>query len=523
MSKLHNPILSVSVFLATVATFYFAHDRVVGMYMMHTVENEAQRLLLEVEDKMLASMRLLDKLGTLLNFDCAGQDRQTLRLHTYESPHVRALQLRLVDGRHCISSNNGMGQEEVVNWQPLQWDFLIGSSLKKLTNSHKLVLVKSRPDYTLVADLEPIEIPHTFCEGCAWLQVELGNTRVLMSKSDHSKVESSLTAVVQGKQLPLQIQLSVSTDYLSTIHHNSRGLSLLLGILVGILFVALLQWSTRRGRSLHALIDAGIRNREFLPWYQPIIDSKTGDVVGCEVLMRWYRNDGTIIPPQQFIPYVEQSGQIIPMTDQLLSTVARDVRRLKWHSGKRYMSLNIVPEHLNNDRFAKTVISLLSAKHMSPGTLSLEITERNKIPNLQTARRYLELLYAQGIPLKIDDAGTGYGGFSYVQELGVAALKIDKMFIDTIGTDDYKRPILDAIVAFARTSRLTVIAEGVETREQVEYLAKQGVHLIQGFFYAKPMPIQELMTWLARKKPDNNNGPGLPSDSSVAYPVNNGL
>jgi len=100
--------------------------------------------------------------------------------------------------------------------------------------------------------------------------------------------------------------------------------------------------------------------------------------------------------------------------------------------------------------------------------------------------------------LKLDDAGTGYGGFSYVQELGIDTLKIDKMFVDTINSDDVKRSVLDAIIAFADSSELKTIAEGVEDFAQVNYLAERGVYAIQGYVYAKPMPVEDLAKWVVK-------------------------
>ena len=112
--------------------------------------------------------------------------------------------------------------------------------------------------------------------------------------------------------------------------------------------------------------------------------------------------------------------------------------------------------------------------------------------------RLLRLLWLQekGYHVKLDDFGTGYGGFAYLQRLGIRQIKIDKMFVDTIGTDDLKRTLLDSIIAFGHESDMEMIAEGVETLEQVDYLHRHGVHLIQGYVYAKPMALTKLKIWL---------------------------
>ncbi|TKF93220.1 EAL domain-containing protein, partial [Vibrio sp. F13] len=140
---------------------------------------------------------------------------------------------------------------------------------------------------------------------------------------------------------------------------------------------------------------------------------------------------GSVIPPYQFIPYAEDSGLIIPITDQLLDKVIQDIITLDWRSGEQFMSINIVPEHLENEQFYHKVISLCESFRINAKSVSLEITERLEISDLERAKSTLKHFYQYGINLKLDDAGTGYGGFSYVQELGIDTLKIDKMFVDT--------------------------------------------------------------------------------------------
>ena len=202
-----------------------------------------------------------------------------------------------------------------------------------------------------------------------------------------------------------------------------------------------------------------------------------------------------MIPPNQFIPFAEDSGLIIPITEQLLYRVIQDIKRLEWAGKEKFMSVNIVPEHLYNDDLYNTIKALKTDDSWDFNNLSLEITERQKIEDMALAKATLLKFYELGIDLKLDDAGTGYGGFSYVQELGISTIKIDKMFVDVIGTDDMKNSVLASIIAFAEASSMKTIAEGVENHEQVEYLAQHGVYKIQGYVYAKPMPINELIEW----------------------------
>lgn len=132
----------------------------------------------------------------------------------------------------------------------------------------------------------------------------------------------------------------------------------------------------------------------------------------------------------------------------------------------------------------------------SPAQLTFELTERKPITDIETAIAEIGALQQQGYHFKLDDFGTGYGGFAYLQQLGIRQIKIDKMFVDTIGTDDLKRSVLDATIAFGRESGMEMIAEGVERQSQVDYLGQRGVHLIQGYVYAQPMALTKLKIWL---------------------------
>lgn len=251
---------------------------------------------------------------------------------------------------------------------------------------------------------------------------------------------------------------------------------------------------TRR-QSLGHLIQDALKYNEFTPYYQPIVDSRSGKLVGVEMLARWIKKDGTVIPPNIFIPYAEESGLIIAITEQILIKTASDINHFGWNKGQIFTSINIVPEHLTNDRLFLLMQNLIKKENLAAHCFSLEITERRQIVNLDDAKQILHPFYRMGMNLKLDDAGTGYGGFAYVQELGISTIKIDKMFVDTINRDDIKSQVLDAIINFANTSCLSTIAEGVESTEQVTYLASKGVFNIQGYVYAKPMPAHEMQNW----------------------------
>lgn len=241
-------------------------------------------------------------------------------------------------------------------------------------------------------------------------------------------------------------------------------------------------------RSLKGLLYRGLTRQEFVPYYQPVVDSRTQEVVGFEALLRWERG-GSLTPPGAFIAYAEEQGLILPMTEQLLDRVILDLSEL---APQQWVSVNLVAAHIEHPHL---YAQLQRHDWPSPARLTFELTEREPILDIETAISQITALKEKGYHFKLDDFGTGYGGFAYLQRLGIRQFKIDKMFIDTIGTDDPKRNLLDAIIAFGLKSDMEMIAEGVETLDQVDYLARHGVYLIQGFLFAHPMPLHELLIW----------------------------
>ncbi|WP_233219123.1 EAL domain-containing protein [Photobacterium sp. GB-27] len=258
-------------------------------------------------------------------------------------------------------------------------------------------------------------------------------------------------------------------------------------------------------RTVKMAIERGIKRKEFIPFYQPIINSMTGSIIGCESLIRWCKANGEIISPANFIDIAEQNKQIYEITDLLISQVAEDLSKLNNIHDNFYISINVIPRQLQNQTFATKLLNTLSSAQVSNHRVAIEVTERTQFTNVTSAKEVMQRLIDHGISIKLDDAGTGFGGFSYFQELPISTLKIDKMFIDTIGTCDVKANILNAIISFGKEAKLTMIAEGVETQEQVNYLRDQGVFLIQGFYYAKPMPFSDLEKYINNNlKKDNH-------------------
>ncbi|HIF9200681.1 TPA: EAL domain-containing protein [Photobacterium damselae] len=238
-----------------------------------------------------------------------------------------------------------------------------------------------------------------------------------------------------------------------------------------------------------------VKKNELLPYYQPIIDSKNNTICGYEVLIRWKKPDNKIIEPLDFIPESEQNGLITPITFQLISQVAKDIKSLQelnqGFSINRYFSINVSATTLEDDELIRYIKAVLEEYNIPGQYFALELTERTPIKNLENASRVCQELNAIGIKIKIDDIGMGYNDITILQKLYATTIKVDKSFIDQIDKIEQKN-LLECLVIFADRAEVEIIAEGIEDKSQAETLNSIGIHYHQGFLYGKPQPITSI-------------------------------
>ena len=241
-----------------------------------------------------------------------------------------------------------------------------------------------------------------------------------------------------------------------------------------------------------------LARNEMVLHYQPKIDVAAGRVVGAEALMRW-RRDGTLVPPTDFIGLAEESGLILPLTDWAINEVCRQMT--VWRDAGLPpvpVSVNISSRHLQRGDLSATVRTALAAAGVDAALLELELTESVLMQNIDSAGPLLLLLKQLGIALSIDDFGTGYSSLSYLKRLPIDTLKIDRSFVRDLESSGDNAAIVAAVIAMARSLRLHVVAEGVETEGQMKLLADQGCLLQQGWLFAKALPADEFAGFLRR-------------------------
>jgi sensor c-di-GMP phosphodiesterase-like protein len=237
-----------------------------------------------------------------------------------------------------------------------------------------------------------------------------------------------------------------------------------------------------------AEIERAMKAGEFVPYYQPIVDIRSGRLRGAEVLMRWRKADGVIVLPAGFIPLAESSGLIVELTRALMRRVCQDVGaayRLRPHLK---IGFNLTARHFADEEIIDDVRQIFRKSPLRMSQIVLEVTERQPIENLTETRRVVAALQGLGVKVAIDDVGSGHSGLSYMLKLGVDIIKIDKIFIDSIGTDRNSNTIIETLIDLARSMRMDVVAEGVESFEQVVHLREIGIRAAQGFVFAPPLP-----------------------------------
>jgi sensor c-di-GMP phosphodiesterase-like protein len=256
---------------------------------------------------------------------------------------------------------------------------------------------------------------------------------------------------------------------------------------VMILVIALMLPKPPRDNPI-AELESALKADEFVPYYQPVVDIRSGRLRGAEVLIRWRKPDGTIVPPAAFIPLAESTGLIIDITRALMRRVCKEMGPTLRARPHLKVGFNLTARHFADEEIVRDVRQIFTKCSLPPNQVVLEVTERHPLENLTETRRVVAALQGVGVRIAIDDVGTGHSGLSYMLKLGVDIIKIDKVFIDSIGTDRNSNTIIETLIDLARNMRMDIVAEGVETFEQVVHLRELGIRAAQGYAFAPPLP-----------------------------------
>jgi polar amino acid transport system substrate-binding protein len=236
-----------------------------------------------------------------------------------------------------------------------------------------------------------------------------------------------------------------------------------------------------------------IKNREFVVYYQPQIDLKTMEVKGVEALVRWNHPTEGLIQPAKFIPTAEASGLIVEIDEFVMRTACRQLKT--WIDSDFIpitISLNLTSKELLQENFTMVLKKIIKDSGIRADYLELEITESLFLEDLNVAIDILKELKAIGVRISLDDFGTGYSSLNYLKRLPIDTIKIDKSFMNEITEDSKEEAIAESIIALAHKMNLSVIAEGIETKKQLEFIKEHKCDKAQGYYFSKPIPVDEV-------------------------------
>jgi sensor c-di-GMP phosphodiesterase-like protein len=466
------------------------------------LDRASSRTMALAERRIARTISALDALAARGVDSCRSVHLEALRQATFATTPVKEFSLVGPDGRTICSDAGQAGSErrEVIGSEAVAAgsDILIEAlrigdrpdrwiRLRKTGAWAANGVAATIPSELLVADAdgpqEAAGIRMRLATRSGILIREVGTPPAGDPRDEH--VAGSRTS----GRYALNLDVSVPRESVVLSQGDLRAMGTVASGLLAILILTLAMLMPRRTRENPVLeLERALKAGEFIPYYQPIVDIASGRLRGAEVLMRWRKSDGTIVSPAAFIPLAESSGLIIDLTRALMVRVCKEVGT-QFRSRPHFkIAFNLTARHFDNEDIVEDVRSIFSKSPIRLSQVCLEVTERQPLENLTETRRVVAALQGLGVRVAIDDVGTGHSGLSYMLKLGVDIIKIDKMFIDALGTDRNSNTIIETLIDLAQNMRMEIIAEGVESFEQVVHLRELGVRAAQGYVFAPPLP-----------------------------------
>ena len=319
------------------------------------------------------------------------------------------------------------------------------------------------------------------------------------------KEDKQIVALVRSQQYKVVGIAAVPMHYLEGRSRDLAARLVPVGLLAGIALTFAIAYLARLQMSLPVAVRNALRRKEFVLEYQPIVDLRSGRWTGVEALVRWRRPAGELVMPDLFIPLAEQNGLIVKLTRLVLERVCTDTAAYLRAHPDFHVGINVAPADFHTSGFLDSLLAALRQMGARPANLMLEVTERGLLDPV-VARETTGALRRHGFLLAIDDFGTGYSSLSYLESLELDYLKIDRSFIEAIGTGAPTSQVVGHIIGMARDLGLRMIAEGVESQAQADYLRRQGVQYGQGWLFGRPVPFWQIVRHMEAQA-DREAGP----------------
>lgn len=503
------------------AAFNFWLNGLIERQGQDEVDLSARRSMALAEGRTQRVIGVLDDLISRGIDNCAATQIQSLRRATFQATPIKELSLVGSDGQTlCNDLGIPLGARKVIGFQPLtKSGDVIFEVLRVGDRADRMVRIRRQlPSGQSIAALVPSElfVGQVSTNGTtmqAHMRTTLRDGTVV---GEAGTLPSSSTAdglfSATRKSERFNFAVAASLPKTAVADGDLRDLGFVVTGVFALLiggFTLLIPW--REKNNPVAELERALKDGEFIPFYQPIVDITTGRLRGAEVLIRWRKQDGTLVSPAAFIPLAESSGLIVEMTRHLMRKVRDEISAAYERRPQLRIGFNLAASHFADDRVVGDMRRIFERSPIQYSQIVLELTERQPVQSLTAARRVIAAVQGLGAKVAIDDVGAGHSGLSYMLKLGVDVIKIDKIFVDAMGSDNDSMHIIDTLVDLAKNMRMEIVAEGVESFEQAVALRNHGIRAAQGYLFAPPLPSASFLNLVEAIEPVSSAQPGVVS------------
>jgi sensor c-di-GMP phosphodiesterase-like protein len=493
------------------------------------LELNARRSLALAEGRIDRTLITLDALSARGIDSCTAPHIDALRQATFATTPIKELSIVAADGRTLCSDLGGpLEQREVISTERLAADEDVLIEVIRLGDRREQMVRLRRPGFGAANGLAALIPPELFVANVSLKGGPLTTYSRMTTRSGSligeagAPPEAALEAgalisgMLKSGRYALDVSIALARDGVVQAHGDLRTFGTVISGLLAFLILTLSLLTPRRRRDDPvAELERALRAGEFVPYYQPIVDIRSGRLRGAEVLIRWQKPDGSLDSPLSFIPLAESSGLIIELTRTLMQRVCQEAGPDFGRRPHLKIAFNLTARHFANEEIVEDVRRIFNRSQIRLSQVSLEVTERQPLENLTETRRIVAALQGLGVRIAIDDVGTGHSGLSYMLKLGADIIKIDKMFIDALGTDRNSNAIIETLIDLAQNMRMEIIAEGVENFEQVVHLRELGVRAAQGYVFAPPLPAAAFLQLVEAIDPLKGSDRNAPADGPI--------
>jgi sensor c-di-GMP phosphodiesterase-like protein len=482
---------------APLVAFDFWLSRAVDQQGQAAVDAYAARAIALADARVGEVVAVLDKLAAGGVKSCEAADVEAMRKAAFQTMPVKEIAMLDGSGRTlCTQLGLPNGRRTLIASEPLAQTSGYRLDVIALNDHQRMVRLRRKIGNgpLQIAALIPavLLLPQVSTGGnpfSVFGRIVSRGGALIDQVGDRPPGASAFSAKTRSGRFGFEAEMALPRGRFAASQARAERLGLLATGGIALVLAAFAFMTPRRAlQNPVAEIECALAAGEFVPYYQPIVDIRSGQLRGAEVLVRWRKPDGTLVLPGAFIPLAESSGLIREMTRDLMRRVCAEAGQAIGRRPALKISFNFAGQLFGDQSIVKDVRNIFAASPIKFSQVVLEVTERDPIENFTETRQTIAALQGLGVRIAIDDVGTGHSGLSYMLKLGVDIIKIDKMFVDAIGTDRNSTTIVETLVDLAHNMRMDVVAEGVENFEQVMHLRERGVRQAQGYVFAPPLP-----------------------------------